>query len=60
MLIGESGTGKELAARTIHARSTPGAPFISRNAATLPPGLAEAELFGNVANYPNPGMPGLG
>jgi two-component system nitrogen regulation response regulator GlnG/two-component system response regulator HydG len=38
------------------------APFVARNAATLPPGLMDAELFGNVKNYPNPGMaerPGL-
>jgi DNA-binding NtrC family response regulator len=36
--------------------------MIARNAATLPPGLIDAELFGNVKNYPNPGMaerPGL-
>ena len=30
---------------------------MSRNAATLPPGLVDAELFGNVKNYPNPGTP---
>lgn len=31
--------------------------MVARNAATIPSGLADAELFGNVANYPNPGMP---
>jgi DNA-binding NtrC family response regulator len=30
---------------------------VARNAATLPPGLVDAELFGNLKNYPNPGMP---
>jgi DNA-binding NtrC family response regulator len=35
---------------------------VSRNAATFPSGIIDAELFGNVKNYPNPGMdarPGL-
>jgi len=35
---------------------------VARNATTLPAGLIDAELFGNVKNYPNPGMaerPGL-
>ncbi|MCB9685029.1 MAG: sigma-54-dependent Fis family transcriptional regulator [Alphaproteobacteria bacterium] len=63
LVLGESGTGKELAARALHARSPrAGGPFVSRNAATLPEGLVDAELFGNVRNYPNPGMverPGL-
>lgn len=55
---GESGTGKELVARTVHALSQrAGKPFLSRNAATLPSGLIDAELFGNVKNYPNPGTP---
>jgi DNA-binding NtrC family response regulator len=58
LLLGPSGTGKELAARAIHALS-PRAEraMVSRNAATLPGGLIDAELFGNVRNYPNPGMP---
>ncbi|HTQ42148.1 MAG TPA: sigma 54-interacting transcriptional regulator, partial [Polyangiaceae bacterium] len=58
LLLGESGTGKELVAQAIHARSArSGRRLVSRNAATLPPGLIDAELFGNVANYPNHGMP---
>lgn len=58
LITGESGTGKELIARTVHALSQrAGKPFLSRNAATLPAGLIDAELFGNVKNYPNPGMP---
>ncbi len=58
LLVGESGTGKELAARAIHELSTRQAgPLVSRNAATLPSGLIDAELFGNVRNYPNAGMP---
>lgn len=30
---------------------------MARNAATLPEGLLDAELFGNIKNYPNPGTP---
>ena len=57
LLYGESGTGKELAARALHALSSRASrPFVSRNAATLPSGLIDAELFGNAKNYPNPGM----
>jgi DNA-binding NtrC family response regulator len=58
LLLGESGSGKELAAQAIHACSSRRAKkLVSRNAATFPPGLEDVELFGNVANYPNPGMP---
>ena len=57
LLHGESGTGKELAARAVHTLSPrSGRAFVSRNAATLPSGLIDAELFGNAKNYPNPGM----
>jgi hypothetical protein len=63
MVMGESGTGKELVAQGIHALSPRGRQaIVSRNAATLPEGLIDAELFGNVRGYPNPGMrdrPGL-
>lgn len=58
LVTGASGTGKELAARAIHGGSPRvQGPFVARNAATLPEGLVDAELFGNVRNYPNPGMP---
>jgi two-component system nitrogen regulation response regulator GlnG/two-component system response regulator HydG len=58
LICGESGTGKELAARAIHELSSRGGrPMIARNAATIPEGLVDAELFGNVKNYPNPGTP---
>ena len=58
LLTGESGTGKELGARVIHGLSPRGKrPLITRNAATLPSGLIDAELFGNAKSYPNPGMP---
>ena len=63
LLLGGSGSGKELAARAVHARSArAGGPFFARSAATIPAGLIDAELFGNVKGYPNPGMlerPGL-
>ncbi len=58
LVDGESGTGKELVARAIHALSRrAGKPFVSRNAATFPEGLIDAELFGNAKDYPNAGMP---
>lgn len=57
LIRGPSGTGKELVAQAIHAASTRGRrPMISRNAATFPETLIDAELFGNAKNYPNPGM----
>lgn len=56
-LQGPSGAGKELVARALHTASTRRQrPFIAKNAATLPPGLVDAELFGNVRGYPNPTM----
>ncbi|MEQ1570458.1 MAG: sigma 54-interacting transcriptional regulator, partial [Myxococcota bacterium] len=58
LVCGESGTGKELAAAAVHRRSDRSAgPFVARNAATLPEGLVDAELFGNARNYPNAGLP---
>ncbi len=57
LIHGPSGTGKELIARAIHAASPRGGrALVARNAATLPEGLIDAELFGNVRGYPNPGM----
>jgi MoxR-like ATPase len=58
LLLGESGVGKELAARATHGLSERRSKtFVARNASTLPETLIDAELFGNVKNYPNPGMP---
>jgi two-component system nitrogen regulation response regulator GlnG/two-component system response regulator HydG len=58
LVHGASGAGKELAAQGIHALSArAGKALVARNAATFPEGLIDAELFGNVKNYPNPGMP---
>jgi DNA-binding NtrC family response regulator len=47
LITGETGTGKTLVAKAIHYRGTsPKAPFISINCASLPESLIEAELFG--------------
>jgi two-component system, NtrC family, response regulator HydG len=62
LVMGQSGAGKELAAQAIHRRSGQRRPLVSRNAATIPESLVDAELFGNAKNYPNAGMserPGL-
>lgn len=57
LILGASGSGKELCARALHALSArKRGPFVARNAATIPVGLVDAELFGNIKNYPNPGM----
>jgi DNA-binding NtrC family response regulator len=58
LVLGESGTGKELVAKALHVYSPRAKkPLVSRNAATIPESLADAELFGNLAGYPNIGTP---
>lgn len=57
IVFGATGTGKELVASALHSLSKRTGPIISRNAATLPESLVDAELFGNLKDYPNPGMP---
>ena len=63
LVLGDSGVGKEVAAHAIHRSSSRGSrKLVARSAATIPDTLIDAELFGNVGNYPNPGMrdrPGL-
>ena len=56
LIQGDSGTGKEMAASVIHKRSSrANGPFVPRNASTFTETLIASELFGNPANYPNPG-----
>ncbi|MCY1055367.1 sigma 54-interacting transcriptional regulator [Nannocystis sp. SCPEA4] len=58
LVEGPSGAGKELVVRAIHAASSRGArPLIARNAVTIPERLSDAELFGNLKDYPSPGTP---
>jgi two-component system nitrogen regulation response regulator GlnG/two-component system response regulator HydG len=57
IIFGATGTGKELVAHALHRLSGRTGVLLSRNAATLPETLVDAELFGNLKGYPNPGMP---
>ncbi|MEZ4221826.1 MAG: sigma 54-interacting transcriptional regulator [Polyangiaceae bacterium] len=58
LLLGPTGAGKELAARAVHTLSSrAGRSFVTRNAATLPESLVDAELFGTAKDYPNVGSP---
>jgi two-component system nitrogen regulation response regulator GlnG/two-component system response regulator HydG len=57
LVQGPSGAGKELVSRALHQLSARGGrPIVARNAATFPSGLIDAELFGNIKDYPNAGM----
>lgn len=57
VIFGPSGSGKDLCARGVwRASARASAELVSRNAASIPSGLVEAELFGNAANYPHAGI----
>lgn len=48
IITGESGTGKEVVAHTVHELSSrSGGPFVAVNAAAIPEGLIESEIFGH-------------
>jgi two-component system response regulator HydG len=48
IITGRSGTGKEVVARAVHALSSRrDKPFIAINAAAIPEGLIESEIFGH-------------
>jgi DNA-binding NtrC family response regulator len=49
VIVGESGSGKELVARLLHGKSRRArGPFVVVACASVPPMLAESELFGHV------------
>ena len=56
-LVGPSGSGKECAVMALHSLSPRQGELLSRNAATIPASLLDAELFGHARDYPNAGMP---
>ncbi|HEX8791632.1 MAG TPA: sigma 54-interacting transcriptional regulator [Polyangiaceae bacterium] len=56
-LHGPTGSGKLLAARLVHLLSGRKGRFVRFNMANLTESMADATLFGNVKNYPNPGTP---
>ncbi len=48
LITGESGTGKEVVARAVHhASARHGQAFVAINAAAIPDGLIESEIFGH-------------
>ncbi len=58
LVHGPSGAGKEQVVAALHRLSPRAArPLIARGAATISGPQIDAELFGNIRDYPAPGMP---
>jgi DNA-binding NtrC family response regulator len=58
LVLGESGTGKEATSNAIHALSPRAkGPFVARNAATITLSIADTELFGHPAGFPDARSP---
>jgi two-component system nitrogen regulation response regulator GlnG/two-component system response regulator HydG len=57
LVLGPSGAGKERAAAALHRLARRKGSLVAVNAAAVPEGVLEAELFGNIGNYPNAGTP---
>ena len=56
-LHGPTGSGKLLAAKLVHQLSARKGRLVRFNMANLTETLADVTLFGNIKNFPNPGMP---
>jgi two-component system nitrogen regulation response regulator GlnG/two-component system response regulator HydG len=56
LILGETGTGKTAVAELIHKESSRAhGPFVPRNSVVFTTTILESQLFGKIANFPNPG-----